>query len=64
MPTNDFFLLVSSLFPSLLPTNICGAPTMGQGLTFLGCGHPIVNKMDKKSLPLPPYILGGRGHMI
>lgn len=21
---------------------------MGQGLTFLGCGHPIVNKMDKK----------------
>ena len=48
MPTNDFFVLVSSLFPSLLPTNICGAPTMGQGLTFLGYGHPIMNKMDKK----------------
>ena len=35
---------------------------MGQGLTFLGYGHPIMNKMDKKSLPLPPYILGGRTH--
>lgn len=36
---------------------------MGQGLTFLGCEHPIVNKMGKKIPALTTmYSRGERTH--